>query len=946
MIRGTRLADGLVGRRAELTTLRSAVDKAARGTGAAVVVLGEAGIGKSRLLAVAVERAREAGMAVLTGRAVAGGGAYRALAAALAGHLRHRSPGGIDADEDLRPFLPALRKLLPGWTPEGDDPDRADEADPTVVLGEGVLRLLRPLAVERGCLVALEDLHWADADTVALVEYLADAAPSPGLLLVVSARDDGPRGAALRGLAGRVTALRPQRLSAAETATLAAAYAADLPAERLELVVAAADGLPLLVEELVRQGRPGVPPTFAALVEQRLADLDDDAAVVLRAAAVLGVDPPWTLLPQVADRPEPVVSAALRAAVAAGLLVTADGELRWRHALTCDAVAATALPPERAATAGRAADVLLARGPADDAAVAALLVVAGEDERAAALLGQAARRDIARGALRSAEALLDRMPAARAADVAADRVVLLNRLGRAADALDVGERALPTTTGAAHAELCLRLARAAVHAGQWTRALGFVDRAGRPEDPRTSLLAADAAFGAGDVARAGVLAAAAVAAAERHAAAERSAAGEAGDGPAVGAEPHACGRAPAAESLCEALELVARCAQQDGDLAAAAASLSRAASVAAEHGLLKQQVEAEFGRALLAQTEDGWRPELLARPRELALEAGMLADVARIDLIVADNVLAADGPAAAEPLAEACVALTGALRLSALQAVMQMILAVIRAAQGDVAGAQRLLESALAQPDRAPDVPAHVSMVRGFPPLLAGDLARADELMRPGMQTLLAYPAAPPLSYLGLWALLCAVRGDDEPARGLARRGAGRRRVNRAALAYAQAVDAGRSGASERAATHYAEADGIGADTPWWTRLLRMLALHAALADGWAVRVDAVGALRADLTEHERLGDHQLARTSRDLLRRAGAPTRRGRGATPVPPGLRAAGVTSREMDVLALVVDGLSNAEVAERLFLSPRTVETHVANLLAKTGSANRAQLRALTP
>ena len=112
--------------------------------------------------------------------------------------------------------------------------------------------------------------------------------------------------------------------------------------------------------------------------------------------------------------------------------------------------------------------------------------------------------------------------------------------------------------------------------------------------------------------------------------------------------------------------------------------------------------------------------------------------------------------------------------------------------------------------------------------------------------------------------------------------------------------------------THYAEGDRIGSDTPWWTRLLRMLALHAALADGWAAQVDAVGALRADLAEHERLGDHQLARTCRDLLRRAGAPTRRGRGATPVPAALRAAGVTSREMDVLALVADGLSNAEVA----------------------------------
>src|SRR6478672_7193880 len=355
---------GLVGRRAELTALRSAVDQAARGTGAAVFVLGEAGIGKSRLVAAATARARAAGMAVLTGRAVAGGGAYRAIAAALAEHLRARAL----TDEGLRPFLPALRRLLPAWTPDAtDNATPVDGADPTVVLGEGVLRLLRPLAVERGCLVALEDLHWADADTVALVEYLADAAPSTGLLLVVSAREDGPRGAALRGLAGRVTALRPQRLSAAETAALAAAYAVDLPAERLELVVAAADGLPLLVEELVRQGRPGVPPTFAALVEQRLADLDDDAVVVLRAAAVLGVDPPWTLLPQVADRPEPVVSAGLRAAVDAGLLVAAGGELRWRHALTCDAVAATALPPERAATARRAAEVLLAHGSADDA---------------------------------------------------------------------------------------------------------------------------------------------------------------------------------------------------------------------------------------------------------------------------------------------------------------------------------------------------------------------------------------------------------------------------------------------------------------------------------------------------------------------------------------------------------------------------------------------------
>ena len=618
-----------------------------------MVVLGEAGIGKSRLLEAAVDRARAAGMAVLTGRAVAGGGAYRAVAAALAGHLRDRSP----ADEELRPFLPALRRLLPAWTPDGDGPDRVDEADPTVVLGEGVLRLLRPLAAERGCLLALEDLHWADADTVALVEYLADAAASTGLLLVVSARDDGPRGAALGRLAGAVV-LRPQRLTAAETAALAAAHAADLPADRLELVVAAADGLPLLVEELVRQGRPGVPPTFAALVEQRLADLDDDAAVVLRAAAVLGVDPPWTLLPQVADRPEPVVSAGLRAAVDAGLLVAAGGELRWRHALTCDAVAATALPPERAATARRAADVLLARGSADDARGGG---AAGRRGRGRAggdapvpggppgprARGAAQRRGAARPGARRARRRRRGRPGG-AADPARPRRGRARRGGARAARHDRrrARRAVPAAGPG-------RRARRAVDSGRWATWTGpAVPRIRARRCWRPTPRSGPVTWRQGR----GVLAAEAI---RRRRAGRRRRA--------------ACARRWSWWRAAPSRTATWR---------AAAASFGRAASVAAEHGLLKQQVEAEFGRGLLAQVEAGWRPELLARPRELALEAGMLADVARIDLIVADGVLAADGPAAAEPLAEACVALTGALRLSSLQAVMQMILAVVRAALG------------------------------------------------------------------------------------------------------------------------------------------------------------------------------------------------------------------------------------------------------------------------
>jgi DNA-binding NarL/FixJ family response regulator len=120
--------------------------------------------------------------------------------------------------------------------------------------------------------------------------------------------------------------------------------------------------------------------------------------------------------------------------------------------------------------------------------------------------------------------------------------------------------------------------------------------------------------------------------------------------------------------------------------------------------------------------------------------------------------------------------------------------------------------------------------------------------------------------------------------------------------------------------------------------VLRLPALERAVLDGWG---DPVPALRANLAEHERAGEQRLAGTCRDLLRRAGAPTRRGRGAGPVPPALRAAGVTSRELDVLRLVQDGRSNAQIAERLFLSTRTVETHVAHLLAKSGTADRSRL-----
>ena len=211
----------------------------------------------------------------------------------------------------------------------------------------------------------------------------------------------------------------------------------------LESVQRRSEGLPFLVEELLLAGTAGtaVPPTFAGLIRDRLASLGDARQVVC-AAAVLGADPPWSRLGPITGLPETVVLSALRAAAEAQLLATVDGRLRWRHALTRDAVVEQLLPPERAAIARTAAEVLLDGGAPDDQELAAELLVAAEEPgRAAELFLRLARRDLARGALRSAADLLDRAVAGGAGGaggvmataVATERVRVLALRGEVAD---------------------------------------------------------------------------------------------------------------------------------------------------------------------------------------------------------------------------------------------------------------------------------------------------------------------------------------------------------------------------------------------------------------------------------------------------------------------------------------------------------------------------------
>jgi DNA-binding NarL/FixJ family response regulator len=929
----------LVGRRSELAAIDALLDSVERGRGGVVLVVGEAGIGKSRLLAEASARARRRGLATLFGRAVEGGGTYRAVAEALAGAVRG---DGLAEREEVRPYRAALGRLVPGWARAGDAP--VSSVDPAVAVGEGVLRLLR-LLDESGCLLVLEDLHWADAETLALVEYLAGAAAGWPVLIAASVRDEHPLSGALGRLvrSDGVTSLRLPRLDAVEVAVLAGhcGAGAPVPEEVRRFLVDRSEGLPFLVEELlagVRGMDPPwsvvnsavpVPPTLAGLVAQRLAGLTLEQRRVVEAAAVLRGDLDPVVLAFAAGLTEAVVIDALHAAVESQLLVEVGDELRWRHALTRDAVLATVFAPRRAVLARRAAAACQGRGgPDDEVQAAELLALAGQARPAAEIFLRLARRALAAGALRSADDLLARAAAPRALRpaIAIERVHLLALCGEPATALEVGTTVLDEVRGDEHAELCFRLAQAALAASRWAVAERYLERAGRPDDPRSLVLAADAAFGAADLDRATRLAEAAVDRAAVLAAAQA----------ADGAQ-----RRKRAEAWCAALTVLGRCAMRR-DPVSSRDAFARAAQIAAEHGLRPLRVTALMGVGTL-EMYDHLTSTALRETRELALDTGMLAVVISIDLMGIDGTFRVDGPRAAEPAARRNAEQAGRLRLYRSQTMADLYVAAGRAATGDVAGMEQVIEAALARPHAFTEVPVAVSAVRALRCLMSHDLDRANAYMDSGVAALGPDALIGPTLVWGLWVLLRTVLDDrDAQARDQLRGSpAALLAVNRGALQYADAVAAGRAGRYGEAETLFTAADQTLAGQHWWRRLLRLLALEAAVGDGWG---EPVAALRADLTAFERSGDHDLARTCRDLLRRAGAPTRRGRGNTPVPPRLRGIGVTTREMDVLALLADGLTNRQIAERLVVSPRTVETHVANLLAKTGAASRAELRAL--
>jgi AAA ATPase domain len=167
---GNVLCPVIVGRDTELAALGRHLDAAVGGHGQLVLLAGEAGVGKSRLMREITARAAARGLAVLSGRAVPGAPLpFRPLSEALLVASRRSLP--TDARE-LAGFGPQLGRLVPDW-PGGTTALTGPADGSPVLVGEAVVRLLRVLGRDTGCVLVLEDLHWADPETLAVVEYLA-----------------------------------------------------------------------------------------------------------------------------------------------------------------------------------------------------------------------------------------------------------------------------------------------------------------------------------------------------------------------------------------------------------------------------------------------------------------------------------------------------------------------------------------------------------------------------------------------------------------------------------------------------------------------------------------------------------------------------------------------------------------------------------------------------
>lgn len=918
-----RSAPVIVGREAEVDHLLRALRAAQAGEPSCTIVVGEGGVGKTRLLAEAAAAARQLGVAVAAGRPlILAPPPFSLISEALRSWSR-----GHPLTPTNSPFDQGLRLVLPEWeTPQGRAADLT-AAQLRLLALEGIAVVLRQVTqAGRGALLILDDLHAADPDSLEVVRYVSSAAVD-GLAMVGALRpgesplaDDFVR--AMRGRHDTVIAeldpLDQRSIGDLVTSLLGAAAPDELVAD----VAARTDGVPLLVEEVVdahvragsvevdaggarwRGGTALVPRSVRGMVEGRLETLPGTARDVLVAAAVLGPFEPGELLAAVAHCDEETVRAALSGGVDAGLLTTRSGSLAFRHDVIREAVLDIAIPHVIQEMHRRAAAVL--PPGAADARRAAHLAAAGDHDQAAASFAAAAIMELATHALLSAERLaqqaLDLAQVATTRAAAADALAaVLAAQGRWAEALAVDDTTVAESDETADRRH--RMISAALEAGYTDAARALLAKS-RDDLPLTRVLAGRAALVGGDAVSALAEADAVLA------------------------------RAPDIDTCLVALDIRARALDFLGDRAGAAAAWTAQAADARAAGRTQAELRAVFQ---LGKQDffEGKRPERLREAVELARKAGALVELAWAEETLAIALLLQGDPAAALGVLEVAIPRARELRLDQLG-----YLLVARA--GALSFTQESAEMLLAQAESvapAPDLLLTTANLRADMAMRHGRYAEAVRHYTTVDQLLASMPGVAPVDgpCVLVWAL--AALGRAEAAQVALHRAETMPDLGRW-YPRPVIVEAGRALLSGDCAGIDAAISAAPGPMPFAIALMRVIGAEVLGEDS------RIPWLREALDIYESTGASAHRDRVRSLLRDAGGPVPRRRPpASPVPGELARRGVTAREAEVLRLLGKGLSNADIAAKLYLSVRTVESHVSSLLAKLQLRSRGELTALS-
>jgi len=453
-----------------LTQLTGHIQAARGGEGGVVLLEGPAGIGKSALLGAACERAGELGMQVCTSRA---------------GELESGLPWGVVRGL-FEPGLAAAskaerRRLLAGAAGlarvalrSGAPPRTPIAAETMGAALHGLYWLTANSAARRPLLMAVDDAHWADMPSLRWLAYLAVRLKDLPALVVATVRSAtaAAHSGSVATLAQEGTTLRPPPLSAEASATVVvAALGPDATADFCEACHLATGGNPFLLGSLARElAKRGVVPddvtaarvrgthsgTISRAIVTRLAVQPAAARELASAVAVFGAPPSLAAAAALAQLDEDAAVAAADA-LAAEHLISDTEPLEFIHPIVKTAVYSEIPPHQRVRWHARAAHLLdEAEAPTDEIAVHLLAVEPRDDAAVVAILRAAAADALAAGAPEPAIAYLGRAlaepPAAR------NRVAVLRDLG-------VAETSLHRPAGLEHLRAALALAASPAERG-------------------------------------------------------------------------------------------------------------------------------------------------------------------------------------------------------------------------------------------------------------------------------------------------------------------------------------------------------------------------------------------------------------------------------------------------------------------------------------------------